>query len=59
MAGLLLCDRPGPAAAQTAHGAGQSRQTAAHWPTAIPDLQGIYDLATLTPLERPRGARAA
>src|SRR5690242_17654065 len=24
-----------------------------------PDLQGTYDLATLTPLERPRGAPAA
>src|SRR5262245_38549048 len=27
-------------------------------PDGRPDLQGIYDLATLTPLERPAGAKA-
>src|SRR4249920_1511394 len=44
-----------------------SGQTAASRPSAYapprlrdghPDLQGIYDLATLTPLERPAGAKA-
>src|SRR5215468_4107355 len=28
-------------------------------PDGHPDLQGTYDLATLTPLERPAGAKAA
>ena len=27
-------------------------------PDGRPDLQGVYDLATLTPLERPAGANA-
>src|SRR2546428_1680615 len=34
--------------------AGQARTPDGH-----PDLQGTYDLATLTPLERPAGAKAA
>src|SRR2546428_7261393 len=33
--------------------AGQARTPDGH-----PDLQGTYDLATLTPLERPAGAKA-
>src|SRR5262245_45212948 len=28
-------------------------------PDGHPDLQGMYDLATLTPVERPAGAKAA
>src|SRR3970040_789423 len=28
-------------------------------PDGRPDLQGVYDLATLTPLERPAGANAS
>src|SRR5882672_2891802 len=28
-------------------------------PDGHPDLQGIYDLATLTPMERPQGAKLA
>ena len=28
-------------------------------PDGHPDLQGTYDLATLTPIERPAGAKAA
>src|SRR6266851_205817 len=35
---------------------GQTRQ--ARMPDGHPDLQGTYDLATLTPLERPAGAKA-
>src|SRR5690349_11611618 len=31
----------------------------ARTPDGHPDLQGTYDLATLTPLERPTGAKAA
>ncbi len=30
----------------------------AQWPDGHPDLQGTYDLATLTPLERPAGQNA-
>src|SRR6267154_102956 len=32
--------------------------TIARLPDGHPDLQGTYDLATLTPIERPRGANA-
>src|SRR5262245_247080 len=32
--------------------------TAPRLPDGHPDLQGIYDLATLTPLERPAGMKA-
>ena len=43
---------------------GQTRGAAAkpyeppRMPDGRPNLQGIYDLATLTPLERPAGANA-
>jgi hypothetical protein len=33
--------------------------TAPRTPYGHPDLQGMYDLATLTPVERPAGAKAA
>ena len=56
MAALLLWTA-GPAAAQTPEGRAKTysppRMADGH-----PDLQGTYDLATLTPLERPPGAHA-
>src|SRR5262244_2822116 len=39
--------------------AAQTRYTPPKTPDGHPDLQGTYDLATLTPLERPAGAKAA
>src|SRR5262245_20212304 len=38
--------------------AGQARYTPPRTPGGHPDLQGTYDLATLTPLERPAGLKA-
>ena len=38
--------------------AGQTPKVPVRMPDGHPDLQGIYDLATLTPLERPAGAKA-
>src|SRR5436305_4188446 len=49
---------PRPAAAQTA----PSPSRAYKMPRTAdghPDLQGMYDLATITPIERPSGAPAA
>jgi len=37
---------------------GQRSYTPPRLPDGHPDLQGTYDLATLTPLERPAGAKA-
>ncbi|HWE53186.1 MAG TPA: hypothetical protein VG273_25565 [Bryobacteraceae bacterium] len=42
--------------AQTAGSSGGYK--APRLPDGHPDLQGVYDLATLTPVERPRGAKA-
>ncbi len=57
MAALLLCT-PGPAAAQSPKTPAKTysprRMSDGH-----PDLQGTYDIATMTPLERPRGAPPA
>jgi hypothetical protein len=56
MAALLLWE-PGPAAAQNqkvpAKAGGPHRMADGH-----PDLQGTYDIATLTPVDRPIGAPA-
>src|SRR5213596_2065122 len=46
-----------PLAAQTSRPA--ARPSLPRTPDGHPDLQGTYDLATLTPLERPAGAKAA
>src|SRR5437867_10070101 len=46
-----------PLAAQTSRPAA-ARPSLPRTPDGHPDLQGIYDLATLTPLERPAGAKA-
>jgi len=57
MAGLFL-STAGPASAQTAPSTAKayklSRRADGH-----PDLQGMYDLATITPVERPMGVPAA
>src|SRR4051795_591619 len=57
MAGLFLWTA-GPVAAQTAPSSTKalklSRTADGH-----PDLQGMYDLATITPVERPMGVPAA
>ena len=57
MMAALLMWTPVPAAAQTA------KATKPYSPKRLadghPDLQGTYDLATITPLERPRNAPAA
>src|SRR2546427_3193102 len=45
-----------PLAAQTSSPA--ARPSFPRTPDGHPDLQGTYDLATLTPLERPAGAKA-
>ena len=49
------------AALAPVHLAGQGAKpySAPRMPDGHPDLQGTYDLATLTPLERPAGAKAA
>src|SRR5438552_18099150 len=48
------------AAIGTIHAAGQTRPAAkgARTPDGHPDLTGVYDLATLTPVERPTGRSA-
>jgi len=55
---LLLLGTPGPGSAQA-----QKAAPKAYSPRRLadghPDLQGVYDLATMTPLERPAGAPAA
>src|SRR5213595_3851472 len=57
MAALFLLTQ-GPAAAQSAPSISKPpkmpRTAGGH-----PDLQGMYDLATITPVERPAGAPAA
>src|SRR5579872_4383029 len=56
MAALLLWV-PAPGAAQTTKSAkawSPKRLADGH-----PDLQGTYDIATMTPMERPKGAPAA
>jgi hypothetical protein len=40
-------------------GQGAKPYSPSRMPDGRPDLQGTYDLATLTPLERPAGAKAA
>src|SRR5262245_26176042 len=53
LAVLLACT------AATAGVAGQMKNTALpRTPAGHPDLTGVYDLATLTPLERPNGKPA-
>ncbi len=47
--------RPGSGQAP---GRGQKPYSPPRLPDGHPDLQGTYDLATLTPLERPAGAKA-
>src|SRR5437016_5342446 len=53
----LGCLRPVPATAQ-AQKAASKPYTPPRMPDGHPDLQGTYDLATVTPLERPAGAKA-
>src|SRR5438874_12768490 len=57
MAGLFL-SAAGPAAAQTAPSTAKAYKLA-RTADGHPDLQGMYDLATITPVERPMGAPAA
>jgi hypothetical protein len=56
MAGLLVCTVV-PAAAQPSKAAAKTHSPA-RMPDGHPDLQGTYDSAMLTPLERPAGAKA-
>jgi hypothetical protein len=53
-AGLFLT--LAPAAAQTAKASGKAYH-AKRMPDGHPDLQGTYDLATITPMERARGSK--
>jgi hypothetical protein len=54
MAALILCTLV-PAAAQTANTSGKA-YTPPRMPDGHPDLQGTYDLATMTPMERAAGS---
>src|SRR5438093_3408294 len=56
---ILICilALAAPLAAQTSRPAA-TRPSLPRTPDGHPDLQGTYDLATLTPLERPAGAKA-
>jgi hypothetical protein len=56
MAALLFCTLV-PVAAQTPQASGKAYNPP-RMPDGHPDLQGTYDLATLTPVERPAGAKA-
>jgi len=56
IAALLVC-RAVPMAAQTAKAPATSYKPP-RTPDGHPDLSGMYDLATLTPLERPVGQKA-
>jgi hypothetical protein len=53
--GALLLWVTSPAAAQTSQASVKTYQ-APRTPDGHPDLQGVYDLATITPVERPAGA---
>src|SRR5579864_8506902 len=55
MAALVLCTRT-PAAAQTPKALAKAYNVP-RMPDGHPDLQGTYDLATLTPVERAAGAK--
>src|SRR5215469_9731852 len=55
--GALLLSSAIPTAAQTAK-TPAGKYHPPRMPDGHPDLQGTYDLATLTPLERPSGAKA-
>jgi hypothetical protein len=57
LAALLLWTPSAAQNAQTAKGSKPYRPR--RMPDGHPDLQGTYDIATMTPLERPRGAPAA
>ncbi|HLK62796.1 MAG TPA: hypothetical protein VKU19_05125 [Bryobacteraceae bacterium] len=57
MVALLIC-APHPAAAQ-AQKAPAKAYTPKRMADGHPDLQGTYDLATMTPVDRPMGAPAA
>src|SRR5262245_65785472 len=57
MVALFLVTQ-GSAAAQTALSASKPYKMP-HTADGHPDLQGMYDLATITPVERPTGAPAA
>jgi hypothetical protein len=48
-----LCLTPQPLEAQAAKAAPAGTWTAPRTPDGHPDLQGFYDVATITPLERP------
>ena len=54
MAALTAAHVDGQAAAKTAAPAAAKRSIP-RMPDGHPDLQGMYDLATLTPVERPAG----
>src|SRR5579871_5067543 len=54
---LWLAATPGSAPAQTAKATAKA-YTPHRLADGHPDLQGTYDLATITPLERPAGAPA-
>src|SRR5215472_8432567 len=56
MAALLLWE-PGPAAAQSQKAPDKADRTR-RMADGHPDLQGTYDIATLTPVDRPIGAPA-
>jgi len=53
--GVLLLWVTSSVAAQVPRATAQTRQLP-RTPEGHPDLQGVYDLATITPLERPEGA---
>jgi hypothetical protein len=52
----LLVSTPVPAAAQSAKAADKN-YSPRRMPDGHPDLQGTYDLATITPMERARGSK--
>ena len=54
---VFACLTPVPAAGQVAQ-ASLKPTAPRRLADGHPDLEGTYDLATLTPLERPRGAKA-
>src|SRR6266576_2110898 len=54
MAALTVAHVDGQAPAKTAPAA--AKRAIPRMPDGHPDLQGMYDLATLTPVERPSGS---